>query len=66
MFEGHVARVEFDALGADWRREIIRIYAALEIEQLPAALAEIEREYERSNTGAHREHRSQIARFAEA
>jgi hypothetical protein len=66
VFEGHVARVEFDALGADWRREIIRIYAALEIEQLPAALAEIEREYERSNTGAHREHRSQIARFAEA
>jgi hypothetical protein len=29
-------------------------------------MSEIEREYERSNTGAHREHRSQIARFAEA
>lgn len=66
QFTGPVAKVEFDALGADWRKEIIRVYAALNIEQTPTALAAIEREYERSSKGAHREHRAHMARFAQA
>lgn len=63
-FGGPVAHVEFEALGADWRQEIRRVYAALSLELTPEALAAMEGEQERSSTGTHVNHREQIAAFA--
>lgn len=65
-FPGPVARVEFDALGADWRAEIARTYAALGLELTDAALRAMAAEHRRSREGAHNHHRAQRARFADA
>ncbi|QIQ85590.1 sulfotransferase [Erythrobacter sp.] len=65
-FRGPVARLDFEALGADWEAEIARAYAELGLELSPAALAAMRAEMKSSERGAHRAHSDQLARFAEA
>lgn len=63
-FEGRHARVGFDALGRDWRKEIARVYETLGIELTSTASAAMEREMRQSDGGSHEAHRHQIADFA--
>lgn len=64
-FRGPVARLDFEALGADWEAEIGRAYAELGLELTPRALAAMRAEMTNSARGAHRAHSDQLARFAE-
>jgi hypothetical protein len=65
-WKGPVARLHFDALGADWEGEIRRTYAELGLELTPDALAAMRAEMASSERGVHRAHSDQLARFAEA
>ncbi|WP_234035719.1 sulfotransferase family protein [Erythrobacter insulae] len=61
---GPVARLQFDALNADWEGEITRTYADLDIELTPQALKAMRREMAASESGHHRAHSAQLAQFA--
>lgn len=65
-FRGPVARLDFEALGADWEAQITRAYAELGIDLTPRARAAMRSEMKHSARGAHRAHSDQLARFAEA
>lgn len=62
-FNGTVAHVHFDELGADWESEIARIYRELDIELTPQASAKMLKEMTSSKGGAHRAHAAQLQRF---
>ncbi|MBX7482498.1 sulfotransferase [Qipengyuania qiaonensis] len=63
-FDGPVARIDFDALGANWRREIAQTYDAIGIQLTAEALEAMEAEQALSANSAHLQHRLQIAQFA--
>lgn len=62
-WQGPVARVDYAALNADWRAEIARTYAALDLELTPAAQAAMEAEQDRAAREAHHAHARDLARF---
>ena len=62
-FNGAVAHVHFDELGADWESEIARIYRELDIELTPQASANMAKELTSSKGGAHSAHAAQLQRF---
>lgn len=64
-FRGPLAQVDFAALGADWRSEIARVYAALDIALDAPALAAMSAEMGRADSGPHTLHRAQMAQFAQ-
>lgn len=65
-WQGPVARLGFDALGADWEAAILRCYADLGLVLTPAALSAMRRMMAESEGGKHHAHREQLARFANA
>jgi hypothetical protein len=65
-FAGPLAEVEFDALGRDWRGEIARVYAALDLDLKPAALTAMESEQAAADKSAHRLHAGIYRSFARA
>ena len=65
-WQGPVAQLDFDELGADWEGAIRRCYAALGMALTPQALAAMRRQMAASATGHHHAHAEQLARFAEA
>ncbi|HSF12211.1 MAG TPA: sulfotransferase [Erythrobacter sp.] len=65
-WQGPVARLDFDELGADWESAIARCYADLGLTLTPAALVAMRRQMTASETGYHHAHSVQLARFAEA
>ena len=65
-FDGPLAEVEFDALGANWQVEIARVYDRLGLDLTEDALGHMRREQERAATGRHRAHSRTYRAFAEA
>ncbi len=65
-WEGPMARLTFDGLNTDWEEAIARAYADLGLALTPEALAAMRRVMTASETGHHRAHAAQLARFAEA
>jgi len=65
-FSGALARVDFDRLSDDWRAEIARVYAALDLPLSDAALAAMGAVAEQSEDGAHIAHAAQLKQFAQA
>ncbi|GMN04020.1 sulfotransferase [Erythrobacter sp. MTPC3] len=63
-WNGPVARLNFDALNADWESEIRRTYSDLGMELSGEALALMSREMAGSEDGHHRAHSQQLAHFA--
>ena len=63
-FAGPLVQVDFDALGADWRGEVRRVYAALGIDLGEPAMRAMAAEMEDARAGAHTTHRAQLARFS--
>lgn len=61
-----VAEVEFAALGADWRGEMARVYAALGLDLTRETLALMAAEQKRSEGGDHVGHARHLARFEAA
>jgi Sulfotransferase family len=64
-WQGPVARLDFDELGADWEGAIARCYADLVLTLTPAALTAMRKQMAASETGHHHAHSAQLARFAE-
>ena len=62
-WRGPVARVDFAALNADWRGEVARTYAALDLRLSPAALQAMEAEQARAAREGHHAHAHDLARF---
>ena len=62
-FDGPVAQVHFDELGADWESEISRIYTDLDISLSDDALGAMRKEMAESEGGAHSQHAAQLQRF---
>ena len=65
-WNGPIARMEFQALGEDWEREITRCYAELGLDLTPQALAAMRAQMADSATGKHADHSEQLRRFASA
>jgi hypothetical protein len=65
-WQGPVARLTFEELGADWQGAITRCYAALGLPLSEAALAAMHKVMAASEDGHHRQHAEQLARFARA
>jgi hypothetical protein len=65
-WQGPVARLDFDELGADWEGAIARCYADLGLALTPVALVAMRRQMAASETGHHHAHSAQLARFAGA
>jgi hypothetical protein len=63
-WQGLQARACFDALNADWEAAISRIYADLGLTLTPEARAAMHKVMAASDTGHHRQHAEQLARFA--
>jgi hypothetical protein len=63
-WRGPVARLDFEAINADWEGAIARCYADLGITLTPEALAAMRKVMAASETGHHHAHAEQIARFA--
>lgn len=63
-WNGPVARLDFDALGADWEREMTRAYDELDLTLTPQAIAAMRRVMAREARGNHAAHSRQLARFA--
>ncbi|MEN7536873.1 sulfotransferase family protein [Aurantiacibacter flavus] len=57
-FSGHVAEVEFDALGADWEGEIAGVYRVLGLSLSEPAIAAMRAEQGRAKTSPHHGHRA--------
>ncbi|MBA4043704.1 MAG: sulfotransferase [Erythrobacter sp.] len=64
-WQGPVARLDFDELGADWESAIARCYTDLDLELTGEALLSMRRVMAASETGHHHAHSAQLARFAE-
>ena len=62
-FDGAVAHVHFDELGADWESEITRIYAELDMKLSSQARAAMAKEMASSKGGAHSAHATQMQGF---
>ncbi|WP_230079855.1 sulfotransferase family protein [Alteripontixanthobacter maritimus] len=62
-FDGPMVRLEFEALNGDWRAQLRRCYAALELPLSALAMAAMEREHSRSAHGAHRHHAASYKNF---
>ena len=62
-FDGAIAHVHFDELGADWESEIARIYNELDLELTPQARAAMAKEMASSEGGAHSKHAAQLQGF---
>jgi len=65
-WQGRLARLDFDELGADWEAAIARCYADLGLTLAPAALAAMRKLMAANEGGQHHAHSEQVARFAEA
>jgi len=65
-WQGPVASACFNALNADWKSAITRIYADLGLALTPQALAAMRRVMAASQGGHHHAHAEQLARFARA
>ncbi len=63
-WHGPIARACFDALNADWETAIARCYADLGLPLSAPALAAMRKLMAASETGQHRAHSAQLARFA--
>lgn len=63
-WNGPTARLDFEALNADWEREIKRTYSELGIEFTPQASKAMHLEMADSESGQHRAHSAQLARFS--
>lgn len=61
---GQRASVHFDALNADWRVAVARLYSALELPLTRAAWTAMEREHRRAGASPHRAHAISLGRFA--
>ena len=64
-WQGPVARASFDDLNADWEGAISSVYAGLGLELTAEARAAMRRTMAASESGHHRAHAEQLARFAE-
>ncbi len=64
-WNGPVAQVEFDALGADWVREITRTYRELGLELTFNAMAAMRAEQQRAANSPHNRHRQSYNQMAE-
>ena len=65
-WQGPIAQLQFDALGADWEAEIARTYAALGLELTSDALAAMRREMQATEDCHHHAHAEQLAQFDRA
>lgn len=65
-WQGPVARLDFEDLGVDWEGAVRGCYADLGLTLTPAALAAMRKVMAASQSGQHRAHSEQLARFAEA
>ena len=65
-WQGPVARLTFEELGADWQGAITRCYAALGLPLPDAALTAMHKVMAASEEGHHRAHAEQLARFSQA
>jgi hypothetical protein len=65
-WQGPVARLTFEELGADWQGAITRCYAALGLTLSDAALAAMHKVVAASEDSDHRQHAEQLARFSQA
>jgi hypothetical protein len=63
---GPIARLEFDALNADWEGAMRRCYAELGLDLTAPALAAMRKVMAASANGQHRAHSGQLARLAQA
>lgn len=61
---GPVARLDFDALGEDWEREMVRAYDQLGLQLTPRARAAMQALMAKADDGAHRGHARQLERFS--
>jgi len=62
-FNGAVATIDFDHLGADWEGEMHKLYGALDMELSTEALAAMRTEMRTSERGAHTSHAAQLKQF---
>ncbi|MEP5938506.1 MAG: sulfotransferase [Erythrobacter sp.] len=62
-FNGAVATIDFDHLGADWEGEMRDLYDALGIDLSAEALTGMQAEMRKSEGGAHNSHAAQLKRF---
>lgn len=65
QFAGPVARVEFEALGADWEGELERVYAALGLDFTDLARKAMRAEMGRAKTSPHHRHASSYRKPAQ-
>lgn len=65
-WQGPVARLAFDHLNQDWEGAMRGCYGDLGLALTPQALAAMRRVMAASESGSHRAHAEQLARFAEA
>ncbi len=63
-WEGPVAQMKFNDLGTDWQAAIARCYADLGLTLSPQTLIAMRKLMAASETGHHRAHAQQLARFA--
>ncbi len=63
-FNGSVAQVHFDELGADWEAEITRIYAELQLDLTSDTFGAMRKEMASSKGGAHSQHAAQLEVFS--
>jgi hypothetical protein len=63
-WNGPVARLQFDALNADWEHELRRIYTELGLDLTDQALIAMRALMADSESGQHRAHSEQLKRFA--
>ncbi|MEE4199216.1 sulfotransferase [Erythrobacter sp.] len=63
-WDGPVARLQFDALNADWEREIRRIYGEFGLRLSDQALTAMRALMATSESGQHHAHSEQLKRFA--
>ena len=62
-WEGPIVRLDFDALGEDWEREMHRCYGELGLDLTPPAIAAMRAAMAGEDTGRHKAHAQQLARF---
>lgn len=63
-WSGPISRLSFDALTADWEREMTRCYAELGLDLGPQALAAMHKQMAASASGRHHAHSQQLKRFS--
>ena len=63
-WSGPITRLSFDALNADWEREMTRCYGELGLDLSPQALAAMRKQMVASASGRHHDHSQQLERFS--